>query len=241
MVSYTKYLDIEIFEGEISKHQYPWHFHNCYTLIIVEKGAVIYEFHDKHVTVDGAEALIIEPYKIHRNTISQPTVYKAIFLPQDYFEHSVLNKLVTLKVNQQNGVDGIINLLNKIKLNYSRSEIKKIVFELSALFNYPQMEYKEASLPSDNIIPTIDCDLTIEELAEKAHLSKFHFQRKFKKNNGLTIGQLKQQVKTIKAKTLLENGKLSTDVATELGFSDQSHFIKYFRKMWVNTPKYFKK
>ena len=80
----------------------------------------------------------------------------------------------------------------------------------------------------------------LNELAEKAHLSKFHFQRKFKKSNGLTIGQLKQQEKTIKAKTLLEKGKMSTDVAYELGFFDQSHFIKYFKKMWATTPKNFK-
>jgi len=56
----------------------------------------------------------------------------------------------------------------------------------------------------------------------------------------LTIGQLKQQEKTTKAKALLENGKLSTDVAHQLGFFDQSHFIKYFKKMWAITPKNFK-
>ena len=53
----------------------------------------------------------------------------------------------------------------------------------------------------------------------------------------MTIGQLKQQERTIKAKTLIESGKLSTDVAYELGFFDQSHFIKYFKKMWATTPK----
>ncbi|MBK8392256.1 MAG: helix-turn-helix transcriptional regulator [Saprospiraceae bacterium] len=78
-------------------------------------------------------------------------------------------------------------------------------------------------------------NLTITELAEKAHLSKFHFQRIFKNRFGLTIGQLKQQEKTLLAKTLLENGKLPTDVAYEAGFFDQSHFIKYFKKMGHNS------
>ena len=68
-------------------------------------------------------------------------------------------------------------------------------------------------------------------------LLRFHFQRIFKNQFGLTIGQLKQQEKTLLAKTLLENGKLSTDVAYEVGFFDQSHFIKYFKKMWATTPK----
>ena len=70
----------EIFEGEISKHEYPWHFHNCYTVVLVESGSINYEFRDINLSVDKEEVLIIEPNAIHRNTISQPTVYKALFL-----------------------------------------------------------------------------------------------------------------------------------------------------------------
>ncbi|MEK7724500.1 MAG: AraC family transcriptional regulator [Acidobacteriota bacterium] len=240
MVSYTKYSDIEVFEGKIAKHQYPWHFHYCYTLITVEKGSINYEFEDKSLKLDEAEAIIIEPYKIHRNTISQPTTYKALFLPNEYFDCAGQNKLATEKLNHPNLVDSIVDLLNKIELHSSKKELKEILFELLHLIDHPQIE-KNNDFPSGiNIIPKIDFDLPITELAEKAHLSKFHFQRKFKKTCGLTIGQLKQQEKTNIAKTLLENGMLSTDVAYELGFFDQSHFIKYFKKMWAITPKNFK-
>ncbi|MBK8055650.1 MAG: AraC family ligand binding domain-containing protein [Saprospiraceae bacterium] len=51
MVNYKKYLDIETFEGEISKHEYPWHFHDSYTFVIVEKGSIIYELKDKSILV----------------------------------------------------------------------------------------------------------------------------------------------------------------------------------------------
>ena len=239
MVSYKKYLDIEIFEGKISRHQYPWHFHNSYTLIIVEKGAVKYEFQNECIQVGNAEALLIEPYKIHRNTISQPTAYRALFLPPEYFEHVEQDKLITQKVNQSNVLDRIIDLLNTIEIKYSKRELKEIVFRLCELMSRLQMEQSTDS-PSRGNIPIIDYDLTIQELAEKAHLSKFHYQRKFKKKCGLTVGQWQQQEKTVRAKTLLENGKPSTDVAYELGFFDQSHFIKYFKKMWAITPKKFK-
>lgn len=242
MVRYKKYLDLEIFEGKISKHQYPWHFHNCYTIIIVESGSIIYELKDLSIKVDETEVLILEPFKVHRNIISQLTIYKAIFVPKEYFECVGQNKIVTQKVNHPNVVDRIIDLLNKIEQNYSNLELKEIVFELCEFINLPQIEKKlDVSTLSTNLVPKINHDLTIKELAKDAHLSKFHFQRKFKKKCGLTIGQLKQQEKSIKAKTLLENGKLSTDVAHELGFFDQSHFIKYFRKMWAITPKHFKK
>ena len=240
MVSYKKYLDIEIFEGEISKHEYPWHFHNCYTIIIVEKGSIIYEFQDKSIKVDDTKVLVLEPFQVHRNIIAQLTIYKAIFVPNEYFECEGLTKMMTQIVNQSNVIDRIIDLFHKIELNYSKKELKDFIFELCEVVNRLQTEKNNHSYANSSIIPKIDYDLNIKELAEKAHLSKFHFQRKFKKKHGLTIGQLKQQEKTTKAKILLENGKLSTEVAYELGFSDQSHFIKYFKKMWATTPKNFK-
>ena len=118
MVSYKKYLDIEIFKGKISKHQYPWHFHNSYTIIMVENGSISYEFQDITLKVNEAETLIIEPYKIHRNTISEPTVYKAFFLPIEYFEEARKNELGTLKVKHPMVVDKIIHLINKITISH---------------------------------------------------------------------------------------------------------------------------
>jgi AraC-like DNA-binding protein len=130
-------------------------------------------------------------------------------------------------------------LLNNIKLNYTKDELKEIISGINELINQPQGAPIDKTTESMNSLPNLNSDLSIKELAQEAHLSKFHFQRKFKKKYGLTIGQLKQQEKTIKAKTLLENGTLSTNAAYELGFFDQSHFIKYFKKMWATTPKNF--
>ena len=190
--------------------------------------------------IGEAEILIIEPFKVHRNIISQTTIYKVFFIPQEYFVREEKNIVITQKVKNPNGVYHIKNLLNKINQHYSRSELKEFMSEISELIDQPQTAYLSEKPDNLNIIPELNHDLTIEELAKEANLSKFHFQRKFKKECGLTIGQLKQQEKTIKAKNLLENGKLSTDVAYELGFFDQSHFIKYFKKMWAITPKNFK-
>ncbi len=240
MVNYKKILDIEIFEGEISKHEYPWHFHDSYTFIIIEKGSILYELKDKSIQIGEAEILIIEPFKVHRNIISQTTIYKAFFIPNEYFLREEKNLVVTQKVNNPNTAYQIKNLLYKINQNYSRSQLEDLMIEIGESINQPQTTYLSENPDNLNSIPELNHDLTIEELAKEANLSKFHFQRKFKKEFGLTIGQLKQQEKTIMAKNLLEKGKLSADVANELGFFDQSHFIKYFKKMWATTPKNFK-
>lgn len=240
MVSYKKYLDIEVFEGELSNHQYPWHYHTCYTIILVEKGLIIYEFENQKVEVYEKEVFIIEPFLIHRNKISQQTIYTAIFLPNEYLEFKGKNKILTQIIRFQNIVDWFIGLLHKIKQNEHNKAVCTSLVELQAFIEKIPQKHIFDSQSHRKIIPEIDCDLSINELSKKAHMSKFHFQRKFKQYNGLTVGQLKQQEKTIRAKILLEKGKLSTDVAHELGFFDQSHFIKYFKKMWATTPKNFK-
>lgn len=240
MVNYKKYLDLEIFTGEISFHEYPWHFHDCFTLIVVEKGLIKYEFNDKCLDIEAGEGFIIEPTMVHRNIISQPTIYKAIFVPQEYFESSKKNKILTQKLNDSNTINSIIDLHSKIDLQYNKSELEKHINSMYESINPPNINYENGSPFRHTNAPNLNYDLSIKDFAEDAHLSKFHFQRKFKKMYGLTIGQLKQQEKTITAKKLLENGKLSTDVAHELGFFDQSHFIKYFKKMWVINPKKLK-
>ena len=240
MVRYKKYSDIEIFEGAISKHRYPWHFHECYTIILVEKGSINYELQDKSINVVENEVLIIEPFLVHRNSITEPTVYSAIFAPIEFFRDLGHSKIVTGKVSEPDVFEAILKIQGKIEINSDKKEIKALVSRLLELIHQNQILKDEDSSSAVQTIANIDCDLSINELAEKAHLSKFHFQRKFKKTNGLTIGQLKQQEKTIKAKSLLEKGKLSTEVAHDLGFFDQSHFIKYFKKMWALTPKNLK-
>jgi AraC-like DNA-binding protein len=240
VVGYKKYLDLEIFEGEISSHEYPWHFHNGYTFILVEKGSICYEFQDKSIVVKADELFIIEPLKVHRNIINEHTVYKAIFIPQEYFKGFEKNKVVILKVNDSKLIHGIYCLFNQIKLKYRSKQLEETISEICNFIRDIRYEQDLVSHTSRSIVPQVNYHSTLDELAEAAHVSKFHFQRKFKKDYGLTIGQLKLQEKTTKAKDLLQNGRLSTDVAYELGFFDQSHFIKYFKKMWAITPKKFK-
>lgn len=241
MVSYKKYLDIEIFEGELSKHQYPWHFHNSYTIIIVEKGSITYDLQETQIKVGEAEAFIIAPFKVHKNSISEHTIYKAVFVPSEYLELAGQNKLGTRKLSHKMVSEGITDLLVKLEQNHSRRDVNDFVSRLCELINCVKSDDRAVSPAGISRVPKIDYSLPIKFLAEDAHLSRFYFQRKFKKDCGLTIGQLKQQEKSMKAKALLETGKSPTDVAYELGFFDQSHFIKYFKKMWVVTPKYFKK
>lgn len=81
--------------------------------------------------------------------------------------------------------------------------------------------------------------LELDDLAQVAGLSKYHFVRSFKKATGLAPLQYHMQLRLIEARRCLRAGLHPLDVAQLLGFYDQSHFINSFRRVMGATPHHY--
>ena len=79
----------------------------------------------------------------------------------------------------------------------------------------------------------------VKEIAGVAGLSEFHFMRTFQAQAGLSVHQYLTQLRLVRAKGLLAKGFGAAQVATDVGFYDQSHLIKYFRLHYGTTPGVF--
>ena len=82
--------------------------------------------------------------------------------------------------------------------------------------------------------------LSIDEMAQSAYISKYHFIRSFKQVVGLTPHQFQIQNRIRKAQHMLNDIDSITEVALTTGFCDQSHFIKQFEKYVGLTPTVYK-
>ena len=81
--------------------------------------------------------------------------------------------------------------------------------------------------------------LTVKEIATVAGLSEFYFMRTFQAMTGLSVHQYLTQIRLVRAKGLLSRGVSATQVASDVGFFDQSHLIKHFRAHFGTTPGLF--
>jgi AraC family transcriptional regulator len=86
-------------------------------------------------------------------------------------------------------------------------------------------------------------DLSIEQLADQAYLSAFHFARLFKNTLKLTPHQYVLQNRIERAKRLITKSPYSnlTEIGLSVGFFDQAHFTKSFKKVVGTTPKIYLK
>ena len=88
----------------------------------------------------------------------------------------------------------------------------------------------------------LDASLSLEQLASAAHLSAYHFARQFKAATGLPPHQYVITRRVERAKELLLTGtdQSLAEVATLVGFSDQSQFSYHFKRLLGVTPGQFR-
>jgi AraC family transcriptional regulator len=81
---------------------------------------------------------------------------------------------------------------------------------------------------------------TPAQLAQLANVSRFHFARLFRHSTGLSPMAYIERARLQRAKDLIRSGPLSlTEIAVLLGFADQSHFTRRFRRQFGYTPSVF--
>lgn len=84
--------------------------------------------------------------------------------------------------------------------------------------------------------------LRLEEVAAAVGFSRFRVAHLVKERTGRTVLQHVRRLRIHRARVLLEEtGKDLAEIAYDLGFADQSHFIRHFREMTGLTPARYRR
>jgi len=83
-------------------------------------------------------------------------------------------------------------------------------------------------------------EMSLSAIARVAGMSRFHFARLFRASTGHSPMAYLLRRRIERAKCLLGRDDLAIcEIAASLGFSDQSHFSRTFRKIEGMTPRQF--
>jgi len=103
----------------------------------------------------------------------------------------------------------------------------------------------DGGLPREKLVRAVeyihdqlDTDLTVSGIAQAVGMSRDHFTRLFKKSTGQTPCGYVVEARVRKAKELLTTGKFTiSEAAFHVGFADQSHLTRHFKRVFGLPPK----
>jgi AraC family transcriptional regulator len=111
----------------------------------------------------------------------------------------------------------------------------------------PKLKRPYKGLPRKKLVRAVeyiqdqlDTDLTVSGIAQAVYMSPYHFMRLFKESTGQSPHQYVIEARVRKATELLTTGKLTiSEAAHHVGFVDQSHLTRHFKRVFGMPPKTF--
>lgn len=166
-------------------------------------------------------------------------------IPQFMTQQDVLIQGILLALREElklGGIGGYL-LTDSLKTALAIHLLRNYCTTSPKLSSYSQgLSQAKLTLVTDYIHDHLQQDLSLRKIAAIAQISQYHFSRLFKQKMGITLHQYILQRRIERAKELLQHSQLSVaDIAFRVGFCDQSHLIRSFKRIVGLTPKQFLK
>ena len=234
-----------------------WHvFHERYAVCACSKASAYWRYRGSEYGLQDHDVMLLEPGETHRNTwVAKPADFKVMLIPAELFIDAAkeLGQPVTPHFRLAL-VDGFKSRLFSAVYQLGESiENQATVLEQESRFTVcvrlllEQAESRPPQCPLGNAHRAVDRakaylrehyaePVTLSELASLTALSRFHLVHAFTRYAGLPPHAYQIHVRIERARTLLLAGLAPVEVASMVGFADQSHFTRHFKRIWRVTP-----
>ena len=230
------------------KLEIPFHYHDFHKLILILKGNAKYTIEGLEYELMPFDFVLVNRFMIHKpETFDGTDEYDRIILYlKDDFLHKFslmdsFDKAKELKshvVRFSAGISAdIFNLFSVIEEDIKREETEYAgklttrIDVLKALISFnkaciaedfgfkPEARYNRKVIELIEFIgDNISENLSIDLLADKFYMSKYHMMRIFKNETGYSIHQYISEKRILLAKTLILSGMPATAACLECGF-----------------------
>ena len=241
-----------------------YHYHEFCKLLLLVSGTGGYSVEGQRYSLQPGDIVLVGSRAVHRPEFAPDAPYERIivyidpeFLRQRSTPDCDLLEIFSGKwghVLRSSRSQRLLALATNLEQILSGQEFGRVILSSGALLallveigreqTQEDQRSPEPIAPGDSRILQLMTylrehaseDLSIDALAEKFYMSKYHMMRLFREETGQSIyGYLTQQ-RLIHARALIAGGMRSTEAAFRCGFSTYSSFTRAYGKQFGATP-----
>jgi AraC-like DNA-binding protein len=219
---------------EVREFETGWHFHRGWQFVQILSGERQYEWRNGRVNLVPGQILMVPPQWVHRGRSSQGLIsFVMVYLSTDSnsFQSAMLGcsprivsgvDLTTLR----DGCESLVALCSQLPI----SEGTNLLGVASARATAEKVRNRIHSLERLQSLP---------EIGAMVSRSPYYVSHLLRQQFGMSPRGIHLQLRLNDARKMLLQGKTPATVAMELGFADQSHLGRHFRRAFGLTPGFF--
>ncbi|RIA19401.1 AraC family transcriptional regulator [Ectopseudomonas oleovorans] len=250
---------IEVIRAHFEGHAYDPHWHDSYLIGFTEQG--VQQFHCRRALFSSVpgQTFFLEPGDIHDGHAPTPGgfTYSTLYLEPTWLEKALPGLFEQAPADCLPGVprtqpddpgllpcianalqalrDGEPRMVRDAALDALLERISRSLHWRQRLSGNPQIA-SVALRARDYLHAHFHENIGLDELAQVCGVDRFRLSRAFKAAFGIAPHGYLIQLRLVRARRLLAIGTSPADVASDLGFADQSHLGRWFRRANGLTP-----
>ena len=249
--------DLELLHATYITHSFTPHMHDHYVVAVIERGVEQFDCYKKRHVAPSGSVVIVNPGEVHTGSsaIEQGYTYSAFYPSIDLFMRAVSDivgrdyrlpffrnrvvydlELAALLSRSRHVFEGPSSALEREShLLWSLAQVIVRYSDDRPIIRELTNEHAGIQKARRHLDEHYAENISLGELATLVNLSPFHLLRAFRNQVGLPPHTYQNQVRVLQAKHLLQRGISCIDTALSVGFADQSHLSKHFKRI-VGVP-----
>jgi AraC-like DNA-binding protein len=242
------------FKGIMLK--FPNHFHEYYVIGFIEAGQRHLSCRNREYSIGDGDMILFNPLDNHtcEQTDGKTLDYRCINIKQEIMQKTVMEitgadylPRFTEPVAYRSEHVGLLRELHRMIMeereDFEKEEIfyfliKQLIDQYAEPASAPEPEILDEEIEAvcGFLEKNYSEKISLDELALMANRNKYSLLRAFTRIKGITPYRYLETVRVNEAKKLLERGIEPLEAAMRTGFTDQSHFTKFFKEFIGLTP-----
>ena len=247
-----------------------FHFHDFDKIVLLISGGVDYAVEDKVYRLRPWDVLLVRHHMIHKALIDKSEPYERIiiYLDRKYFDRVMPGAglldcferagktgchLLAPDAGQREGLMAALDAYERSLTDEDfGAQAMRDTLMMQLLIRINRIASAAPERPDVRLDPKIEDtlsyinenlsrELTVDALAARVYLSRYHFMRLFKAQTGSTVHADVRQTRLWYAARLIREGINANKAAADSGFADYSSFHRAFRESFGMSPGELKK